>query len=333
MRNGGPASAETGIRARHQQMIDASLPMVPPSQVWDGNQVETGRQASTCCSPYVSWQGRDEAGEGSNLTPFRAPPGNNRARQQCSPHAGGGADVVFGRPVFPSGSAADLASRRTRAVRLVLHAENRGSGRQRLGLTTKVVALVDALGKLMLRSSSRTTFYDSVGVDRLVRRSSLPFAPHCRLEPSDRSGTGLEVLEPSGGAPYVFLRTGRRVSITPEFPNQPARPIRRSSNRRVGVMVTKQLSIAIAISICVGSGIAFKTLAAAPASATRIDFDQVFADVTRQGTGYVDRARKRDRLPSFKTVSPEPSLLPYCEPLASPFTDPILGSIVGRCDA
>jgi ABC-type oligopeptide transport system substrate-binding subunit len=45
------------------------------------------------------------------------------------------------------------------------------------------------------------------------------------------------------------------------------------------------------------------------------------------------RARKSDRLPSFKTVSPEPEPLPYCEPLASPFTDPVLGRIVGRCDA
>ena len=98
-------------------------------------------------------------------------------------------------------------------------------------------------------------------------------------------------------------------------------------------MVTKQLSIAIAISICIGSGLAFKTFAAAPTSATWIDFDQVFADVTRQSTAYVDRVHKSDRLPSFKTVSLEPVLLPYCEPLASPFTDPILGQIVGRCDA
>jgi hypothetical protein len=98
-------------------------------------------------------------------------------------------------------------------------------------------------------------------------------------------------------------------------------------------MVTKQLSIAIAISICIGSGIAFKTFAAAPASATRIDFDQVFVDATqRSQSPYVDRARKSDRLPRFKTVSPEPALLPHCEPLGSPFADPILGSIVGRCD-
>ena len=98
-------------------------------------------------------------------------------------------------------------------------------------------------------------------------------------------------------------------------------------------MITKQLSIAIVVTTGIGSGIAFETFAAAPASATRIDFDQVFADVIRQSPGYVDRAHKSDRLSSFKTVSPEPALLPYCEPLASPFTDPILGRIVGRCDA
>ena len=99
-------------------------------------------------------------------------------------------------------------------------------------------------------------------------------------------------------------------------------------------MVTKQLSIAIAISIVVGSGIAFKTFAAVPASATRIDFDRVFADATQQSQfPYVDRARKSDRLPSFKAVLLEPALLPNCEPLASPFADPILGRIVGRCAA
>jgi hypothetical protein len=97
-------------------------------------------------------------------------------------------------------------------------------------------------------------------------------------------------------------------------------------------MVTK-LSIAIAIGICIGSSIALKTLAAAPASETRIDFDQVFADATRQSAGYVDRTRKSDRLPSFKTVLPEPALLPYCEPVASPFVDPILSRIAGRCAA
>ena len=102
----------------------------------------------------------------------------------------------------------------------------------------------------------------------------------------------------------------------------------------VGVMFTKQLSIAIAITTCIGSGITFKTFAAAPASTTRIDFDQVFADATRQSQSTsVDRTRKGDRLPSFKTALQEPALLPNCEPLASPFADPILGRIVGRCDA
>ena len=90
-------------------------------------------------------------------------------------------------------------------------------------------------------------------------------------------------------------------------------------------MVTKQLSIAIAISMCIGSGLAWsnlKTFAAAPAFETKIDFDQV-----------VNRAGKGDRLPNFKSVLPEPALLPYCEPVASPFVDPILSRIVGRCAA
>jgi hypothetical protein len=98
-------------------------------------------------------------------------------------------------------------------------------------------------------------------------------------------------------------------------------------------MITKQLSIAIAVTISIGSGIAFGTFAAAPASATKIDFDQIFADATRQSQfPSIDRARKGDRLPSLKTVLSEPVLLPNCEPLASPFADPILGRIVGRCD-
>jgi hypothetical protein len=98
-------------------------------------------------------------------------------------------------------------------------------------------------------------------------------------------------------------------------------------------MVTKQLSIAIAIGIFIGSGIAFKTFAAAPPSATRIDFDQVFADATRQSQSqYVNRAHKSNRL-NVRSVLQETALLLYCEPVASPFADPILGSIVGRCDA
>ena len=98
-------------------------------------------------------------------------------------------------------------------------------------------------------------------------------------------------------------------------------------------MVTKQLSIAIAIGIFIGSGIAFKTFAAAPASATRIDFDQVFADATQQSQSqYVNRARKSNRL-DVRSVLQETALLPNCEPLASPYADPILGKVVGRCDA
>jgi hypothetical protein len=100
-------------------------------------------------------------------------------------------------------------------------------------------------------------------------------------------------------------------------------------------MITK-LSIAIAIGMCIGSGMARPNLemfAAAPAIERKIDFDQVFDDVTQQNAGYVDRARKNIRPHSFKTVLPEPALLPFCEPVASPFADPILGSIVGRCDA
>jgi hypothetical protein len=97
-------------------------------------------------------------------------------------------------------------------------------------------------------------------------------------------------------------------------------------------MVTKQLSIAIAISIFIGSGIAFKTFAAAPTSA-RIDFDQVFADATRQSQSqHVNWARKSNRL-NVRSVLQETALLPNCEPLASPFADPILGKVVGRCDA
>jgi hypothetical protein len=102
-------------------------------------------------------------------------------------------------------------------------------------------------------------------------------------------------------------------------------------------MITKRLSIAIAvaISISIGSGMArpdLRTFAAAPASVAKIDFDRVFADVTPQGVGYVDRARKGDRLSRVKSASPEPAL-PYCEPVASPYSDPILGRIIGRCAA
>jgi len=101
-------------------------------------------------------------------------------------------------------------------------------------------------------------------------------------------------------------------------------------------MVTKRLfiAIAVAISVSIGLGMArpdLRSFAAAPTSATKIDFDRVFADA-RQGAGYVDRAHKGDRLPVIKVVLPEP-MLPNCEPVASPYSDPILGRVVGRCDA
>jgi hypothetical protein len=101
-------------------------------------------------------------------------------------------------------------------------------------------------------------------------------------------------------------------------------------------MVTKQLSIAIAVTIsfCVGLGMArphLEPFTAAPTSVTKINFDQTFADVTRQGTGYVDRAHKGDRLPNVRSVSSERAPLPYCEPVASPYSDPALARIVGRC--
>jgi hypothetical protein len=103
--------------------------------------------------------------------------------------------------------------------------------------------------------------------------------------------------------------------------------------------MVKQLSIAIAVAISfsIGLGIArphLETFAAAPASVMKIDFDQVFADATR-GAVHVDRAHKGDRLPAIKAikaVSAEP-MLPNCEPVASPYTDPALARVAGRCDA
>jgi hypothetical protein len=100
-------------------------------------------------------------------------------------------------------------------------------------------------------------------------------------------------------------------------------------------MLTKQPSIAVTISICIGLGVArpdLKTFAAAATSVTKIDFDQVFADATRQGPVVVNRAHKGDRPTGVKAVAREP-LLPYCEPVAPPYADPILGRIVGRCAA
>jgi hypothetical protein len=100
-------------------------------------------------------------------------------------------------------------------------------------------------------------------------------------------------------------------------------------------MLTKQLSIALAISICIGFGVArpdLRTFAAAPAPATKIDFNQVFTDAAPQAVVFINRAHKSDRLPSVKADLRE-QLLPNCEPVASPYADPILGRIVGRCAA
>jgi hypothetical protein len=119
-------------------------------------------------------------------------------------------------------------------------------------------------------------------------------------------------------------------------------------------MITKRLLFAITVSICVGSGLAWsdlKTLAVA-STEKKIDFDQVFADATPQGelnssfreqlrrvgwnliiTGTLNRAQKSDRLLNFKSVLLEPVLLPYCAPVAPRYVDPVLGRIVGHCDA
>jgi hypothetical protein len=50
-------------------------------------------------------------------------------------------------------------------------------------------------------------------------------------------------------------------------------------------------------------------------------------------TGTLNRAQKSDRLLNFKSVLLEPVLLPYCAPVAPRYVDPILGRIVGHCDA
>ena len=106
-------------------------------------------------------------------------------------------------------------------------------------------------------------------------------------------------------------------------------------------MVTRQLSIAIAVAIsfCIGLGMArphLETFAAAPM--TKIDFDQAFADAslgTTSGAVHVDRAHKGNRLLAVKAVSAVSAerVLTNCEPVASPYSDPILSRVIGRCDA
>src|ERR1700693_6177319 len=105
-------------------------------------------------------------------------------------------------------------------------------------------------------------------------------------------------------------------------------------------MVPERVSIAIALAICIVSGLAWsdrESCAGAAAPKTKIDFDQVFANATRQGEfnpsihdrlrrvgwnfimttteraskslagGYVNRVGKSDRLPNFKSAPAEPA--------------------------
>jgi hypothetical protein len=118
------------------------------------------------------------------------------------------------------------------------------------------------------------------------------------------------------------------------------------------------LAVIALMGICIGSSAAWSnllSLVAAP-PLPRIDFDQVFADAARSNEveaamrqrlravgwnfilgsrslddPFVNRQRKGDRLLPLKSLVPEPALLPYCEPLASKFVDPVLGRIAGRC--
>ncbi len=127
-------------------------------------------------------------------------------------------------------------------------------------------------------------------------------------------------------------------------------------------MLTKQVSVALAaaISILIGSTMAWSyraDWAGTPGYETKIDFDQVFAHAAWRGTFEpsmherlraaglnfirataasqfggdvaVNRVRKSDRLQMFKA---EP-VLHACEPVASPYVDPALGQIAGRCIA
>jgi hypothetical protein len=98
------------------------------------------------------------------------------------------------------------------------------------------------------------------------------------------------------------------------------------------------LAVTALITICIGSGTAWSNLPAVgstPASETKIDFDQVFADAGGQVEfePFINRQRKGGRLPVLKSGLSEPVLLPYCEPVAARFADPILGRVLGRCIA
>ena len=104
-------------------------------------------------------------------------------------------------------------------------------------------------------------------------------------------------------------------------------------------MFRRQVTLATlaAIGICVGSSVALSNrtwFAGASAAETKIDFNQVFDDAAWRGRPKplaVNREKKSDRLPVRKVILPERARLPFCEPLAAPYSDAVLGRIVGRC--
>lgn len=108
-------------------------------------------------------------------------------------------------------------------------------------------------------------------------------------------------------------------------------------------MFTKYLLLAAIslIGVYIGSSLGSSRawFAGASASTTRIDFDQVFADAARRVAfapsviNNVNRDAKNDRLLTRGSMLSESVVLLHCEPIAAPFADPVLGKIVGRCDA
>jgi hypothetical protein len=156
-------------------------------------------------------------------------------------------------------------------------------------------------------------------------------AKSIRMRPGTDEITGLLIL------------MVQRVIPTANFQPAARRLHHFSSFKDVGLAMIKQLSVAIIVSMWVGSGLAWSGLQpfVFPPAETKIDFNRTFSDfnliVARRADGFatqtVNRVRKGDRLPSTKSAVFEPIRLPYCEPVASPFADPVLGRVVGRCDA
>jgi hypothetical protein len=72
---------------------------------------------------------------------------------------------------------------------------------------------------------------------------------------------------------------------------------------------------------------------ATPEANSRIDFNQVFADFVSRGEFNSSFHNQLRNIGWNRLLKLEPIRLPGCEPVASPFADPILGHIVGRCDA